>query len=162
MTLSGTISAAQLNTDLDAETVNIRDNNTAGRKDFDLCLRVETLADTDDISVRSLPFTPDDDAEINLVAVRVTDGTASRVVTASLEVDNGDNTYLGLKTWTASATTVIGTADSRTSYLDPTGQRGRVLRGVRYRLVLTNTSVGTTVSGPVLAMLQCLSLRRAT
>lgn len=159
---TGVISLAALRGNLDDKTATLTTAAAAGRKDATIPLRRATLADTDDVSVRSVAFTPQDDCEVRDLFVRVTDTTASRVITASVEVDDGDTTFLLDETISASVTTIVGTADSRPTSLDlrtTTGRRFRLLKGVRYRLILTNTSAGTT-TGIAIAGLQLRYMRR--
>lgn len=163
MPLSGTITAADLNTNFDAQTATILTQAGQGQKDQTIELRLDTLADTDDASARSVAFVVPDDLEDRTIFLRVTDGTAGRVITGTLTVDNGDTTYLVDNTVSLSVTTVNGTVDSRPTSLDLTDNTGTVLRllsGVRYRLTMANTSAGTTVSGPLILAMQLRSFRR--
>ena len=154
MTLSGTITAAALQTDFDAvrSLLEVSDRQDV---DFVVPLRLASLAVADDVSVRSIAFTPRDDFEVRVLSLRVTDsGGAGRTVTAALAVENGDTSYLLDKTISTSVVTTAGTQDSRLDLRTVTGDRIRLVRGVRYRLTLT-TSAGT-VTGPLIS---CLLLR---
>lgn len=161
---TGTISLANLRANLEDHRSTLTTQSTAGRKDFTIPLRCATLSDTTALSLRTVAFTPQDDMEVRTIAVRVTDTTASRVITATLSVDDGDTTFLLDKTLAASVTTINGTADSRDSssldLTDVTGDRVRLLKGVRYRLTLENTAAGTTTSGEVQAWVQLRTRRR--
>lgn len=162
MTLSGTITATALRTDFDALTASIPASDEWDG-DFSVPLLVSNLADTTTARDRSIAFTPQDDYEVRGLFLRVTDGTASRIVTATLTQDNDGTTYLLDGAVSVSVTTINGTVDSRPTGLDlrtVTGTRIRLVKGVRYRLSVQNTSAGTTVTGPVLVMLQLRGVPR--
>lgn len=159
MTLSSTITASAIRTDLDAVRA-LLEVDTQQDTDFCVPLRISTLADTTNVSLRSIAFTPRDDYEVRVLAVRATDTVAGRVVSATLEVDSGDTSYLLDKTISASLTTVNGTADGRTDLRTVTGDRIRLVKGVRYRLTLANATAGTTVGGPIIANLLLRSIPR--
>lgn len=160
MTLSGTVSISQLRTDFDSLTTTIATNATGGGKDHNHTLRLAALTDVTALSARSLAWTPQDDQELRLIGLRITDGTAGRSVAMSLTVDNGDSSFLLGYSVTASVTTVIGTADSRQDWRTTTGNRLRLLKGVRYRLALVNNTPATTITGPLLAWVQTRCIRR--
>lgn len=162
MTLSGTVDITQLRTDLDANTSTLATSMAAGSKDHNHVLMLASLAaaSPDPVAPRSIAWTQQDDQELRVIGLRVTDGTASRVVTVALTVDNGDTTFLLDQTVSTSITTIIGTADARVDYRTTTGTRLRLLKGVRYRLALQNTTGATTVSGPLLAFVQVRPYRR--
>lgn len=159
MTLTNPITATALRADLTAVLTSLAGIDGTG---INVSLYCATLADTTALRDRTLAWTQQDDATLEYTMVRATDGTASRVVTAVLSVDSGDTIYLGEQTISATVTTVNGTADTRTSYTTVTGTRVRLLRGVRYRMTLANTSAGTTISGPVIFAVQMRALQRRT
>lgn len=157
---SGGITAAILNANADDRTVSLLANAKAGQKDGEIPLRLASLASGADLSLRSIAWTQQDDQELRLLALRVTDTGAGRAVTATLTVDNGDDTYLVEHPISVAITTVIGTADGRTGFRTTTGIRVRLLKGVRYRLAIQNTS-GSTINGPLQAVVQLRSRRRS-
>lgn len=155
MTLSGTTSATAIRTDFDAVRALLEVDDEQDT-DFVVPLLISTLADTTIERDRSISFTPRDDYEVRVLMLRATDsGGAARTVTATLAVENGDTSYLLDKTIAKSATTIVGTVDSRLDLRTVTGDRVRLVKGVRYRLSLANATVGT-VTGPLIA---CLLLR---
>jgi hypothetical protein len=160
---TGTISASALRANLDDHRATLLTQSTAGRKDFTVPMRLAALADTTALSLRTVAFTPQDDVEVRMMFLRVTDTVAGRIVTLTLSVDDGETAYLLDKTISTSVTTINGTVDSRTaSSLDlrtVTGDRIRLLKGVRYRLTVENTSAGTT-TGEVRVGLQLRTRRR--
>lgn len=158
--LAGKVDITQLRTDFDAKTATIQANARGGGKDHDAVFRLATLADTDPLTARSRAWTQQDDQELRVIGLRVTDGVAGRVVNAILTVDSGDTTFLLDNTVLATITTVNGTADARVDFRTTTGKRLRLLKGVRYRLALINTTGATTVAGPLLAFVQTRCVRR--
>lgn len=163
MTLSGTITAAALQAEFQAIATLIDTSHVFDIGDFNVPLRLATLADTTTERDRSIAFTPQDDYEVRGLFLRVTDsGGAGRVVTASLTQADGITSYLLDKTISVSVTSIAGTVDSRPTGLDlrtTTGTRIRLVKGVRYRLSALCSTVGT-VTGPVEVWLQLRSVRR--
>lgn len=140
---TGTISAATLNANFGDSIASLNTNAVPASNDFDIVMTRANLATADDVTLRSLAFTPTDDWELRALRVTAlaTLGTG-QVVTATLTVDNGDSTYLIGQTPTASCTiaatgtTTTGNADYTLIYLS---RRLRLLKGVRYRLTLSTT-----------------------
>jgi hypothetical protein len=158
---TGTTSATTLNANFDDATATITAQADDGAKDQTVHLYLASLASGADLSVRSVAFTMQDDMEVRVFVARVTD-TGVRAISASVEVENGDSTFLSGYTMSLSVTTAAGTVDTRPTSLDlrtATGRRIRLLRGVRYRMAFQNTS-GGTVTGPLQLMLQLRTVRR--
>jgi hypothetical protein len=160
---TGTIVSSVLNGNFDDDAAVLATNAIAGSKDATLVLRVVSLADTTALRDRTMAWVAPDNMQIRIAFLRVTDGTSSRVVTGTLEVDSGDDDFLTGNTVALSVTTVNGTIDSRTAG-DEDYRTGvpwlRVFKGVRYRLTVENTSAATTVTGPVQLAVQVRSERR--
>lgn len=162
---TGTIVSSVLNGNFDDDAAVLAANAIEGSKDATLVLRVVSLQD-DTLTLlrdRTMAWVAPDNMQVRIAFLRVTDGTASRVVTGTLEVDSGDDDFLTGNTVALSVTSVIGTVDSRTAG-DEDYRTGvpwlRVFKGVRYRLTVSNTSAGTTVTGPVQLAVQVRSERR--
>jgi hypothetical protein len=158
---TGTITEAVLRSNFDDATATMLTNLRAGGKDQTVHLRLASLASGADLSLRSVAWTQQDDAELRILHARVTD-TAARAIGVALEVENGDTIFLVDKTVSIAITTANGTVDTRptsSDYRTVTGTRLRLVKGVRYRLMFTNTS-GGTVGGPLQANVQLRSIRR--
>lgn len=157
MTLSGTITATALRTDFDQHRATLKTNAIAGRKDQTRIWRVATMTSATDLSLRSFAWTQYDDQELRIVMARGTAGGAG-VLTVTLAVENGDDTFLAEQTVTATATAGgAGTVDGRTDYRTTTGVRLRLLKGVRYRLSASVTAATWT---NVMLAAQVRSIRR--
>lgn len=156
---TSTITAADLNANFDDKTTALLTNARSGRKDGVIPLRLGSLASSADLSLRSIAWTQQDDHELRVITIRATD-TAARAISATLTVDNADTTFLVDQTISVALTTVNGTADARTDFRTTTGTRVRLLKGVRYRLAIVNTS-GGTVGGPLQATIQVRTGRRS-
>ena len=158
MPFSATISAAELNA---AMTTAIVTNATAGKKDHARHIFVPTLIAGTALSARTYAFTPHTDEEVRILFARGAADAASRTLTATLAVDNGDRRYLIEQTVAASVTSAAAaTYDTRPTSLDlrtVTGTRLFLLSGVRYRLTLA-TDAGTWTDA--MAVLQVRSRRR--
>lgn len=156
------VTATTLNSNFDDATSTLTTNAKAGQKDQTRTLYLGSLASGADVSLRSYAWTQPDDAEVRMYFATVTD-TAVRAFTISLEVDNGDTTFLVDNTLSITLATANGTVDTRTAgsgdLRTTTGVRVRLLKGVRYRLILHNTS-GGTITGPLEACVQLRSMRR--
>ena len=70
MTLSGTVTQAALRTDFDALTTRINATMVDGQVDHPVLMRRPTLAVADDVSLRSIAWTPQDDAEVRVLLAR--------------------------------------------------------------------------------------------
>lgn len=159
---TGLITGATLNSNMDDSTSTISANALVGHKDQNVFIRLASLPNATDISLRSVAFTMQDDMEIRTMFLRITD-TGANSARAILTVDNGDATFLGDNTVSIFLLTAAGTTDSRPTFLDlrpTTATRIRLLKGVRYRLEISNTS-GATITGPLQACLQLRTVRRA-
>ncbi len=158
MTFANPITLSELRTAFDAKTATITANKKLGQKDNQIPLRLASLASGASLLSRSIAFTMTDDSALQSIFVRVTDTTASRTIVATLSVDSGETKFLGDATVTATVVTINGTADGRTDFRTTTGTRLRLLKGVRYRLSVENTTSGTT--GIITAGVQLRSVRR--
>lgn len=158
MPFSATLSAAELNA---AFATAIAANALAGKKDHARHLFVPSLTAALAPSARTYAFTPHTDEEIRVLFARGAADAASRTLTATLTVDNGDDRFLVEHAVAASVTSAAAaTYDTRPTALDlraATGVRLRLLSGVRYRLTLA-TDAGTWTNA--MAVLQVRSRRR--
>lgn len=155
MTLSGTTSATAIRTDFDAVRALLEVDDEQDT-DFVVPLRLTSLTDAMTERDRSITFTPRDDYELRVLSLSATNTiTPGIVVTATLTVYNGDTSYLLDKTISTSVTTIVGTADSRLDFRTVTGDRVRLVKGVRHQLTI---SVNT---GPAAidVTIACLLLR---
>lgn len=161
---TGTITASTLNSNFDDATITITQQREAGQKDQTFYLYLNSLAAGAALRDRSIAFVAPDNLFANVFFLRVTDGTASRVVTGTLTVDGGNSDFLGTTDFSLSLTTGVGTVDTRDSGQFNPGSSSAyalmIIKGVRYRLTMENTTAATTVSGPLLLELQCRSRRR--
>lgn len=167
MTLSGDITADDLNDEFDAQTATINAQAVEGQKDCPVILRLESLASGEPEGVRSYAWTQQDDQQDRIFWFRVTD-TGARAVSASLTVDganedNGNARFMTDNVVSIDLTTINGIVDSRDTYQDdfrdPEGTPFRLLKGIRYRLTVENES-GGTVTGPLECGTQLRSVRR--
>jgi len=152
MTISSgqTITAANLDAACESNITALTTAAQARAKDFQIGLEVEALATTGIIeALRSVEFVPEDDMELRTVAAQVrTSDTTPSTTTVTLEIvtdDAGtaDDEYMLEETVTASVThSAAGTHDARTSYELATGTKIFLLKGIRYRLIVS-TSAGT-------------------
>lgn len=155
---TGTITAATLNANFDDKTASLSTQAKQGQKDQNINLRVLAITSGKAQTERSIQFTMTDDMEVRILALRCIDGTAGRVITLRLLEANGDTTFLSDLPFEVSATTVVGTVDSRADFRTTTGQRIKLLRGIKYRLGFISDNVGATTE--VQGVLQLRSVRR--
>lgn len=163
MPFADPITLTELRTAFDAQTATITANKRLGQKDNEPSLRLATLADTTALLSRSIAWTQQSDQELRTMFLRVTDGTAGRVITATLTVDDIEDRadmWLLDQTFSVSVTTINGTTQASLDVRTTTGKRVRLLSGVRYRLDIANANAATTVSGPIEAGVQKRSTRR--
>jgi hypothetical protein len=151
---TGTVAQSTLRSNFDDKTTTLTTQATAGQKDHVVIAHRLALAAADDVSLRSVDFTPMDDYEVRVLRITLEDGTASRTVTASVTVVDGDTTYLLDKTISVTGTTVVGTSHANLDLRTVTGDRLRLLKGVPYRLAL-----GAPSAGPVTRAQASLVLR---
>lgn len=168
MPFTGTITATQLHTELDAQTSTLTTQAALGQKDQTVFLRLASLAystPTADLRDRSVSWVAPDNMQVRIAFVSVTDTVAGRVVTGTLTVSGGDTNFLTDNAVSISVTTVNGLVDSR-SGLPPlvdyrTGTPWlNVFKGVRYTMTLLNSSAATTVGGPLQLAVQLRTRRR--
>jgi hypothetical protein len=76
---TGTITEAVLRSNFDDATATMLTNLRAGGKDQTVHLRLASLASGADLSLRSVAWTQQDDAELRILHARVTD-TAARAI----------------------------------------------------------------------------------
>ncbi len=175
MTLSGTTSASQLNTDFDAQTSTLTTNAVAGQKDRTIFVFLASMTSSTAIGTRTVAWTQQDDQELRIIFARGTADATDSTLTATLTVDNGDTAFLNDNTVSVSvAQTAGGVFDTRTGTSAATANahgdyrnatptatdvaaRMKLLKGVRYRLTMS-TDAGTWTS--VEACIQLRSVRR--
>ena len=152
---TGTVTQATLRANFDDKTSTLTTNAQAGKTDHVVYVQRLALNTTDDISVRCVDFTPVDDYELRL---RLGDTVASRTVTATVTVTDGDTTFLLDKTISVTGTTIIGVSNAYLDLRTVTGNRLRLLKGVPYRLTIGAPSAGPLTSA--MASIVLRSLRR--
>lgn len=137
---TGTVAAAALNSNFDDHRATLTSQAVEGQVDAPIFHRVENLAAAGVSDY--VDFTPEDDMEARVLRVYADDATGGQVVKASLEVANGDSTFLLGKTFEKSTGTLAaGVAQNLSLDLRTvTGDRVRLLKGVPYRLRLTRVS----------------------
>lgn len=147
---TGTVTAATLNANFDDARAAITSQAILGQ--VDSCIHHKALSLTGSTAVANfVDFTPADDMEVRVVRVSCNSATASATVTATVQVANGDTTFLVDQTIAASVTSIAGTVQATTDLRTTTGTRVRLLRGVPYRLLLSASSgTHTEVRGMVL------------
>lgn len=169
---TGVVSASVLNDNFDLQTAQLTTNSAAGQKDQLIFVWLASLTSATALSLRTVAWTQQDDAELRIVMARGTADAAGRNMTATLTVDGGvtggvagtgDDTFLVDNTISATTATSVGAGavDSRPSesdYRTTTGTRLRLLKGVRYRLTMVCNTAGTFTDAE--AIVQCRSLRR--
>jgi|GEM_PF-3283393 len=158
--ISSAFTATELRANFDDATALLLTNARAGAKDRHIFFRTAALVSGSDVSLRSTAWTQQDDQEVRMMSIGVTAGSVF-TIGATLTVDNGDTLFLVDQTISISHATVNGTNNSRPTSLDlrtTTGTRIRLVKGVRYRLALTNTSGSNTTVCQV--TLQMRSVRR--
>jgi hypothetical protein len=158
MTLSGTVTATALRTDFDQHRATLKANARVGRKDQTRVMTpLSTLTSSLALSLRSYAWTQQDDQELRVLMIRgTTDGAAT--ITLTLTVENDDETFLVDQAVTVSAVAGgAGTVDGRADYRTTTGDRLRLLKGVRYRLTVAVTAANWTA---VSMCCQVRSIRR--
>ena len=153
MTLSGTVTQAALRTDFDALTTRINATMVDGQVDHPVLMRRPTLAVADDVSLRSIAWTPQDDAEVRVLRVNAIHTAAGITVTATLSVENGTTDYLMNDPPTVSVASVNGTAKASLDLRTVTGARQMLFKGVRYRLTLSVVG-GTLTEGQAVLLLR--------
>jgi hypothetical protein len=151
---TGTITESALRSNFDDKTATLTANAASGRTDHVVFVHRLNLDTSDDISVRSIDFTPVDDYEVRLLRLTLTDGTASRTVAATVTVTDGDTTFLLDKTISVTGTTAVGTSNANLDLRTVSGDRLRLLKGVSYRL-----AIGAPSAGPVTSAQASLVLR---
>lgn len=156
---TGTVTQAALRSNFDDKTTTLTNNAVAGQGDHVVTVMRLTLGAADDISLRCVDFTPVDDYEVRTLRLTLQDGTASRAVTGTLTVTDGDTAFLLDKTISLTGTTVIGTSHTNLDLRTVTGDRLRVLKGVPYRLTIGQPSAGPVTRAQLSLVLR--SRRRA-
>jgi hypothetical protein len=155
---TGTVTQATLRANFDDKTSTLTTNALAGKTDHVVYVQRLALNTTDDISVRCVDFTPVDDYELRVLRLRLDDTVASRTVTATVTVTDGDTTFLLDKTISVTGTTIIGVSNAYLDLRTVTGNRLRLLKGVPYRLTIDAPSAGPLTSA--MASIVLRSLRR--
>lgn len=162
ITLNGTVEASDLLNNYDDLTSTLAANAILGQCDQPIFVFVRSLAAATALSLRTVAFALQDDAEVRICYGYGTADAIGRLLTVTLAVDNGDATYLVNNTITATVTSagagLTHTRPTLTDLTDTAGTRVRLKKGVRYRLTVS-TDAGTytdAVGGIVLR-----SVRRA-
>jgi hypothetical protein len=155
---TGVIREVDLRINFDDKTETLTTNALAGKSDHVVTVVRYALNTTDDISLRCVDFTPVDDYEVRVLRLTLDDSTASRTVTATVTVTDGDTTFLLDKTVSVSGTTVVGVAHANLDLRTVTGDRLRLLKGVPYRLTINQPSAGPVTRAQASLVLR--SLRR--
>lgn len=162
VTLNGTIEASELLNNYDDLTSTLAANAILGQCDQTIFVFVRSLVAATPLSQRTVAFTPQDDAEVRICYGYGTADAAGRLLTVTLAVDNGDATYLGDNTVTATVTSagagITHTRPTLTDLRTTTGTRIRLKKGVRYRLTVS-TDAGTYTDA--CAGVQLRTVRRA-
>ena len=142
-----------LETDFDALTSRLNATMIDGQVDHPVLLRKASLAVADDVSVRSIAWTPQDDAEVRVLRVNATHTAGGITVTATLSVDNGADEFLMDTSPTVSVASVNGTSKASLDLRTVTGTRQMLFKGVRYRLTLSVVG-GTLTQGQAVLLLR--------
>lgn len=150
---TGTVTAAALIANFDDKSTTLTAQALLGRKDANMFHRRAALGAADNVSLRSVDFVAPDDLELRILRLTVLDGAAGRTVTGTLTQTDGDTSFLLDKTLSVSVTTVIGTAQASLDKRTTSGDRHRLLKGVRYRLTLS-TSAGPVTAAQITAVLR--------
>lgn len=156
---TGTVTEATLRSNFDDKTLTLSTNAQAGKTDHVVYVFRDALNTTDDISLRCVDFTPVDDYELRVLRLRLVDTVASRTVTATVTVTDGDTTFLLDQTISVTGTTINGTSNANLDLRSVTGTRIRLLKGVPYRLTIGTPSAGPLTAAQASVVLR--SLRRA-
>ena len=162
VTLNGTVEASELLNNYDDLTSTLAANAILGQCDQTIFAFVRSLAAATALSLRTVAFTLQDDAEVRILYGYGTADAGSRLLTVTLAVDNGDSTYLVDHTLTATVTSagagITHTRPTLTDLRTTTGTRVRLKKGVRYRITVS-TDAGTYTD--VCAGVQLRTVRRA-
>jgi hypothetical protein len=147
-TLTGTTSHTDLNNNFSDKLAAIRavnDISSVG-KTFDKMLDCDALSSATLAGLRQITFTPEDDYELIGAMLRVTSGTASITITASIKAILPDTEeevpkYLSGDTFSMSLTTIVGTNEAtRVDKTSVTAKKLYLIKGITYRLILTSSS----------------------
>ncbi|MBL0320578.1 MAG: hypothetical protein IPP74_14980 [Alphaproteobacteria bacterium] len=142
VTLSGVISAANLNTNFSDKTSTLLTNMKSGNETTQKTLRVFDLTNAIAASLRTYVFTPLDDIELQGLRLQTYSTNASLVITGTLKAINPDTAveytkYLMDQTVTITNTSVVGKSDTHSSFTSPF----TVLKAnVSYQLQLSSAS----------------------
>ncbi len=136
------ISATELQTNFDAHTSALTTQATEGQKYQQMEVERVSLGANTEIWLRTCDFTPQDDLELIALGLSKEGGVGGILISLELK-QQGDSTEYALdKEWKVSFTTAgLGAEHSRTGFIDPTGDRLTLKRGVTYSLELTSDTV---------------------
>lgn len=145
---STTIAAADLQTNFDDARAQMAANAKAGSKDWQVDIERLALANADDISLRTVEFTPQDDAELRVLGVQAFAGivrTITLTLTAITAAGVAIPRFLVDQSVVVTLTTTAGAEDyARVDYRTTTNARIFLLAGVLYRLTLANSGTAVT------------------
>ena len=162
VTLSGAISAADLNTNFADKQSTINTNAQSHAKDIAYRLQVLALSSATSVGARTLDITVADDCELRTLALWVASPDAtSRTATATLtaidatEADISDVYLLG-QTVSVSKAMSSGTTGNatRTDYTPTTSTKVVLIKGITYRLQLSGTASAFTACVATLVVRQ--------
>lgn len=167
MTLSGTITAANLNAEFSANLSSLLAVNTVSSngKSLDLICDSQSLSNTSIAGIGSVVFTAEDDMEFSTALLRVISATAGIVITATITaVLPSDLTlipkYILDDTLSLSTTSIIGETEG--SRLDRRGilpaKKIFFIKGITYRINLTSSSA--TAVTRAYCIISCIVRRR--
>lgn len=158
ITLSGTISASDLNSNFNEELAAMATNMARSGKDLQYDLDVRDILSTTDISLRSMDFVAPAQLELRAVSVVVWNPDATpRVVTGTLTAvdDSGTAVPKYLLNQTVSVSVTANSAaeftGTRANYQTSTGTKIFLNKGVVYRLTLS-VDVASAVDRAVLTI----------
>jgi hypothetical protein len=164
VTLSGTISAADLNTNFNDKTSTLITNATLGQKDFQVDLEA---FDVDNTSARvpyqTLDFTAPDDLELRVMGLFLNSASAVPLITLTLtaiDIDqNSASVYLLDQTVTVTCQAVVGEANATRDDRQASSTTKIFLKkGITYRMRMTSSSA--TVVDYAQAFIYCRTRRR--
>ena len=103
ITLNGTVEASELLNNYDDLTSTLAANAILGQCDQPIFVFVRSLAAATALSLRTVAFALQDDAEVRICYGYGTADAIGRLLTVTLAVDNGDATFQTTGSWTSIA-----------------------------------------------------------
>jgi hypothetical protein len=164
VTLAGTISAADLNTNFSDKSNTLNINNLKGKKEFQYDLEIYDADNTAaKVPFQTLDFTPPDDLELRVVGMFM--NSASAVPTLTLTISAIDiaevsvSDYLLNQSIVLTKQAVVGQTDAtRDSRLADSATKIFLKKGITYRMRVTSNSA--TVVDYVQCFMYCRTRRR--